>query len=254
MVVALTTRFRVALLAVAAALLGGVWLVAPLAAPPLYDGVGFPDEPYRYVAAPPGYRQTPPPTTARTEGVVAAGTNRDQVYVYSAEQGPQVALFFPDKALQVPAGARSVTITAVPLAPSVRAAGASVEGNVYRVSARAPGGTATLTARGQTTSSIQLRALNGKQPVPVVAILHDGAWQRLPTTRVGTDVYQAVLTSFGDYTLLRPDRAAATGKRAGSGGSSGLALGIIAGVVVLLMAGALVAIRVARSKAGSASA
>src|SRR5437868_4317124 len=50
-------------------LAGGAALVAAMSAlgtggPPVYDGIGQPDEPYRYVAPPPGYRHTPPATSA----------------------------------------------------------------------------------------------------------------------------------------------------------------------------------------------
>ena len=52
---------------VAAALLGLGWLLTPRTAPPLYDGVGFPDEPYRFVVAPAGApKTTKAPTVART--------------------------------------------------------------------------------------------------------------------------------------------------------------------------------------------
>jgi hypothetical protein len=254
MVAALTTaqmtgRARALLLLVAAAFLGALWAATGPSGPPLYDGVGFPDEPYRYVSPPAGYQRTPPPTTAVVKAAVAGDFNRDMTYVNSGEQGPQVSLYLPDKALRVPAGSTDVTIAATPMAPTVKATSGTVEGNVYRITAQSAQGPATLTARGQTTSAIQLRAVSAQQPGPVIAVLRAGAWQKEPTTRVGNDLYQAPFTALGDYTLIR-GRAATSGTTSKGSGNVAL-LGIVAGVIVAVMVGTILAVRHSRSRGTS---
>jgi hypothetical protein len=42
---------------------------------PLYDGVGFPDEPYRYVNPPVTSKKTLPPSPAETVATISHGTN-----------------------------------------------------------------------------------------------------------------------------------------------------------------------------------
>lgn len=159
-----TSAGRPGRVALAAAALAAAWLLTP-AAVPLYDGVGFPDEPYRYVVPPTGYRTTPPPTRAFGSvpaAKVAAGTaagsaatptpgagtgsgtgadtgagttgahsasTRD-IGVKSAEFGPQVELYVAKGALTGPAGARGYQISAIPVAPSPGAAGGQVSPDV----------------------------------------------------------------------------------------------------------------------------
>lgn len=164
------TAGRLWRVALAVAALAAAWLVTPSAVP-LYDGVGFPDEPYRYVDPPAGYQTTPPPTRAfgsvpaakiaaggETTPAPGAGptapaahsaSTRD-IGVKSAEYGPQVELYVAKGALTGPAGVRGYQISAIPVAPSGNATGGQVDpdvridGDVYRVdincSSRPPGG------------------------------------------------------------------------------------------------------------------
>ena len=67
------------------------WLLAP-AVTPIYDGPGFPDEPYRYVQAPAGAKATKPPTTAKASVTVNSQGLSGAAYSNSAEQGPQIVL------------------------------------------------------------------------------------------------------------------------------------------------------------------
>ena len=77
-------------LAVGAASTGVAWLVA--GGLPIYDGIGSPDEPYRYVAPPPGYRHTPAPTIASDKLPLKNGTNGN-TYLASGEIGPQISIY-----------------------------------------------------------------------------------------------------------------------------------------------------------------
>lgn len=126
-------RSRQRLLAAVAAV-GVAWLVAP-GAVPLYDGLNFPDEPYRFVSPPAGYQKTPPPTTGRGSSAVDDGSNAVTIYVDTDEQAPQLSVVLPGRVLAVGDGARTVTVSAVPVAPDRQPSKGTIDGNVYRVSA-----------------------------------------------------------------------------------------------------------------------
>src|SRR5581483_6600436 len=82
--------------------LRGVWLAAPPHGVPLYDGIGFPDEPYRYVDPPAGSKATPAPTLATASTDAANGSNPHAFYANSAEVGPQIAIFLGPNAVVAP--------------------------------------------------------------------------------------------------------------------------------------------------------
>src|SRR5438105_1065265 len=87
--------------ALVAAVFGVVWLTAAPAAPPLYDGLGFPDEPYRYLSPPPGAKKTPAPSTAAADFPVTPGVG-NYVELASTEVGPQVQIDFNQADLTPP--------------------------------------------------------------------------------------------------------------------------------------------------------
>jgi len=193
-------------LVAAAAALGAAWLVAP-AAVPLYDGIGFPDEPYRYVDPPAGYRKTPPATralgsvpaggaTSRTPGGGSTGAAAERsvstrdIGIKSGEYGPQVEMYVAKGSLTGPAGTRGYQISAMPVAPGRPApaggqvgADVRIDGDVYRVKITclalppaagpgpAPGGRdcpATIAAHGfDGVAWIALRATSARRPAPV---------------------------------------------------------------------------------------
>ena len=201
---------------------------------PLFDGVGFPDQPYRFVARPAGSPPTPAPTTAELTTPVLGGTSRAGLTVNTAEQGPQLSVFVPLGSLAASDG--SVTVRATPLAPTDPPTGVTVDGNVYRISFTASaGGPVTLTAAGS-VGLLVLRATTARQPGPVVE--HRGGpgapWRQLPTTRGGQDIYSARFLGAGDYTL-------AFLPATGGGGVPVLAL--VLGPLVLLLAGVVVVVR-----------
>src|SRR4051794_2320927 len=83
------------------------WLVHG-AGVPLYDGLGFPDEPYRYVQTPPGAPHGPPAAGAGNSAPIVDGTNA-QLGVQTIEQAPQIKLLLYPGAVTPPAGAARVT-------------------------------------------------------------------------------------------------------------------------------------------------
>jgi len=77
----------------------GLALIASAHAP-LYDGVGFPDEPYRYLRSPAGQARTAPPATAHGELKFADGVNTEKGDFATSELGPQFKLYVPAKSIR----------------------------------------------------------------------------------------------------------------------------------------------------------
>jgi hypothetical protein len=222
-------RRRLPLLLAAVAVLALGWLLTPTPIP-LYDGVGMPDEPYRFVVPPAGYRTTAPPSEARAAIAVAGGISCCELEARSDEQGPQVSVYIPRSGLAVP-GTTEVTLLAspapAPAGPAPQADG-RFEGNTYRITAEGPQGPATLTPEAN-RATVQLRALNGNQPGPSLWYRSgDGAaWRQLPSAKVGFDIIEAQFAGPGDYVLVR-------GKQSG-GGTVKVLLGILAVPALLVV-------------------
>jgi hypothetical protein len=215
---------RLPLLLIAAAVLMLGWLVTPSPVP-LYDGVGAPDEPYRYVVPPPNSRATPPVSEARTDIRLDAGRSCCELEARGSEQGPQVAVYVPRGGLAAP-GSGTLTVAATALAPPnepAPLASAHFEGNLYRVTASSASGPAQLTPEGS-RATVQLRALNGNSPGPGIWFRSaDGApWRLLPTGKVGFDVMEAQFVGPGDYILVRK-----------AGSSSGSTLTVLVGILAI---------------------
>jgi hypothetical protein len=243
MVAAVTRGLRWLLASVAALLVA--WLVAP-AVVPIYDGAGFPDEPYRYVQSPDG-KPTKPPTAAKATVQVNAQGLSSAAYSNSAERGPQIVLYLPAGSLKAPAGATSIQVSETPLAatPPLPADGPIVT-NVYRVAATTSAGPVQVVGKSENQlPTLQMRAPSAKQPGPVVEHRTSSGWQRMDTLRVGQDIYQASAPQMGDWALVAL-RTPAANK---SGGGGGVNVGLLAaGIGLLALAGIILAIRMARSR------
>ena len=228
---------RPAKLIVAALLILGVgWSVAPRSALPLYDGIGFPDEPYRFVQRPAGAQETKAPTTARGSAAVT-GAGTAQLVVASAETAPQISLYIPKGKLLAPAGTSQVSVTAKPVENLSTGRGQYLWSDVYDLTA-SPDST-QFNAKGQ-QATITLRAASPQRPQPNIAYYDGTRWHLLPTFAQGRDIYIAELNRFGRFAVLGANPLAVTqivGNNQGSGGSSpiGLIVGIGAGVVVVVL-------------------
>lgn len=222
-----------------------VWVVAP-ASIPIYDGPGFPDEPYRYVAPPAGYRHTPPPTAAHAVMRVQNGTNAT-AYANSGESGPQFSLLVPAGAMAAPPGATTITVDAVPLAPTgPPPKGGRIVGNVYAITVTSPGGQVDLVGAADQQPILQMRAPTADQPGPVFEARDaSGHWTRQATTRVGNDIYQTTAGP-GQWALVRLG--------AGAGTHSGInVLWLVVGVPVFVVAGFVLAVRFRRTRPASSN-
>jgi hypothetical protein len=219
------------LLLVALLLLGLGWATAPRAALPLYDGIGFPDQPYRFVHPPKGAPATKPPTTARSTTPVHGGRNGTLIAA-SAEVAPQVSVQIPPGRLAVPDGAARVRLTGRPGQPLRTASGQYLWSNVYDVSVTPRAG---LRPSGL-QATITLRAATAQRPIPKIAHYTAGHWALLPTFPQGRDIYVAELAQFGRYAVIGTvpiDVTQLPGYGSGSHGSTtGLLVGIGALVVV----------------------
>ena len=234
----LVRRPAVRWLAVSLLALLAAWLVAP-AAVPIYDGIGNPDEPYRFVQSSSGGKA---PTGAQVVLPVSKGVNAAG-YANSKETGPQISIYFPAGALRVPSGASSVTVAAQPVAPSGPAPdGGSFASNVYRLTASAGGQDVTIGGTGNQAPTLQMRAAAVKQPSPVFERFDNGKWTRGSALRVGNDIYQTQVAAFGNWALVWPKASASSN---GSGGGINVGL-LAAGISVLLLAGLIGVIRTVR--------
>jgi len=196
-----TRRSRIALLGLGALALAAAWLAASRqSTPPLYDGVGFPDEPYRYVVAPHGVPATAPPGAAIGDANVVNGQSQT-ASAGSNEQGPQVQLIIDQGDITAPAGATVVHLRAEPAAPTGQPPDATIWGNVYRLSAASDKGPAQIHAGADSTTVIALRAPVGPTPEPVMEYFDGASWHRLPVTRIGNDFYVSPIAGVGDYAL-----------------------------------------------------
>lgn len=212
-------------------LVGVAWLLSP-GAVPVYDGVGAPDEPYRYVSRPSGVAVTPAPTTATGTTPVADGRGTNGLSVATSEVGPQLSLYLPPQAMA--STGKSITVDVEPQAPKDAPAGARIDGNVYVVSMTADdGGPVTLTDKAA-VSTIYLRATTARQPPPVVEHRASSTepWTALQTSRGGTDFYVAAFPGPGEFAI-----AFTAG---GDGGGSSrtplyLGLGALALLVVVVL-------------------
>jgi hypothetical protein len=234
----------------ASALLAVAWLATPhRSTPPLYDGVAFPDEPYRYITAPPGAPATPPAGTATADAHFFAGTSQP-TYGGSNEQGPQVQVVADEGDISAPSGATVVHLLASPTAPTGPPPDATIWGNVYRLTATSDTGPAQIHTGGSTsTTAIILRAPVGPTPEPVMEYTDGTTWRRLPVTRVGNDIYSSPIAGVGDYALAtlpgQPQPVPGTAHATGGPGIDRWIL--IPGIALLVLIATIAAIRWTRT-------
>lgn len=234
-------RWTAAVAAVALA-----WIAVP-GGVPLYDGINFPDEPYRYVAPPAGYHDTPKPTSASGSSAVESGTNAATIYVDAQEQAPQLSVVIPGRVVAVGRGARTVTVRGVPEAPDRQPSKGSIDGNVYRLTGFGiPDATATFAPpHGDVlqSSMVVMRATSARSPAPVFLYRASPslAWRPLVTARWGNDIYRTQFAGFGDYAL-----AFGTVAPTHHGSSGGAILVSALLVLVLLAVAAVVVVRFQR--------
>lgn len=226
--------------AAAVALLAGAWIASP-AIVPIYDGPGQPDQPYRYVAPPPGdTKQTPAPTSATASIPVRNGVSTAGL-AYSAESGPQVRVYVPPGSLQAPPGATTIRLTATPSAPQPPLpTDGTIVGNVYTITATASGGTVEIVGKGDDqTPTLQMRAPSANQPGPTFETFDGKKWTQTETIRAGQDIYQTAAPKLGIWALVQL-------KVGGSGLSGGQLVMLVFGIAILAIVGIILVVRLVR--------
>lgn len=192
------------------ALLAGVLAAAVLhgiGAPPVYDGIIVPPQPYRYESPPPNLANgNQPPLSGQTilpapGGKVAGGgvTTDDQ----------QVITFWGAGTFVVPAGASDAKCTIVPVAnPPAPPAGLEIRGNVYRISCVGQPGNGPV--RVTTTFHLTLRTPPG--PVNDIRYYDGQSWHNLTTLfSPGGDPYAGVnAPGLGEYAAMARNGASAS--------------------------------------------
>ena len=202
----MTRTRRAGVAALALGLAAVALLHARLSAPPVYDGIAVPLEPYRWESPPPNLRagNKPPLSGEATlpvlNGQVAGGgvqTDDNQVVIY-----------FGPGTFKAPAGTQTVKCTIAPDPnPPPAPAGVDIRGNVYRIGCVAqPGGAAVTLA---STFHLTLRFPPGA--FKEIQVNDGSGWRALTTLRTpGGDPYASVnAPGFAEYAATAPTGAAA---------------------------------------------
>jgi hypothetical protein len=212
----------VLVLVLAVLALAATVVARPPHAPPLYDGLGFPDEPYRWVVTPPGHYRTPIAATEAVVQVPVSGGVSVAGQALSGEQGPQIAVAVSRGAFAAPPGVSSITVRAVPQAvPALRPDRGEVVSNLYALTAQA-GGRAVPLAPGHSVL-VNMRAEKATTQGVVICRWTGQRWEQLRTARVGVDIYAAELDAVAPVAVVRLDPGVApavpalTSRSTGSG-------------------------------------
>jgi hypothetical protein len=224
------------------------WLAAS-GGVPLYDGLGFPDEPYRFVGTPPAGVKHGPAATVHFEisSATRNGANTERLDVSSDEQGPQVLLVLPPGAARVSAPG-PVTARVDALAPDAQPADGVIDGNVYRISLGAAPTTSVTLGAGAGAALVYLRGVSLKPAAPVMEFrpAATAGWRQLRSRRSGQDVFVAAFAAPGDYALVHVRGAKAAGR---SVGQEVVILVLLAGFVLLVVASVVLSRRAQRRAA-----
>jgi hypothetical protein len=225
------------------AALGLVWL-ATANPVPLYDGIGFPDEPYRFV---PPRGAGPAATSAQVDLKLAGGSNSGGLIINTSEAGPQASLFAPPHAFAAP-GTAPIHLAVQPVPPQQPMPSGVLESNVYDVTLTSPAGPVTVVPEAQ-PPALTLRSVTTQSPEPVFNFRTTPSekWRELKTRRVGRDIYTTMAPGPGEYVLIRDAAAPTSGSSSGSRGP----LYAVLGATVLLVIGVIVAVRILSRRAAA---
>lgn len=181
-----------------AALLAVLCVLAPLTGQPLYDGVGVPGEPYRWVVAPVGAPSAPPAAGAEQQVALAGGRNGSPVTVLTVEQGPQALVVLEPGAVR--SASDRVVVRLEPGVPPRDVPGVAAASNAYALVLEAADGSRV---RLSGAPLVQLRVPSDVRPPVALLLERDGRWEALRTRRTGADVYSAALPVAGRVVAVR---------------------------------------------------
>lgn len=208
---------------------------------PLYDGVGFPDQPYRYLQPPAGgFGTTPAPTSGHGSLPLINGVNDHEGLYGTSEQGPQIVVYIGSQSLQTPDphsnGTINVSIAPVPL--ETPPSDGIPDSNDYQVAFTSAAGPLSIRPHSE-AGAVTMRQATFDLPQPTYEYRPSAAspWRHLDTRQSGRDTFDAVLAGPGEYLLIRVGAVAGTTRKAPSSDTSlYLALGL-AGLLLALTLG-----------------
>jgi hypothetical protein len=181
--------------------------------PPLYDGV-FPIDAYKWLSPPPGEHGAP---TSDAATVAVKGGRSPLLAIGTKEAPPQAQLFGPPGAMVLPAGTTEIRMSIAPIPAQGTPTDGHIEGNAYRISVTDQNGQ-PLTALASALVSVVLRG-PGNLAEATVERSVKGSWQPLKTTPAGIgSTFIAVVTEFGDFTLVAPGPAPSYASSGSPGG------------------------------------
>lgn len=231
------------------ALLAVGWSLSGVAVP-LYDGLSFPQDAYRYAPARTG---APAATAAVAQLSVDQGINASGSVVNSAERGPQIQLYVPRGALRASA---PIDLRAQPGPVAGSFTPGEPVSNVYAISATSPGGEVLINAAADRIRVTLRAAVHKVAPVMHYRAEPTEAWRALATFPLGHGSFVADAPGFGDYVLVRVSggvaNAGSPGTTSGSGGGGG-AVWLLVGVLLLASVLASVVVTTQRRRADPAA-
>lgn len=201
-------------LAVAAQVCGLIVVVAaqrlaPIAGPPLYDGVP-PIGPYEWLSPPPGLMGGAQ-SAQETDDVqdVQAG-----LAIGSPELPPQIQILTDPGSLAIPDSTTSITVSIDPVAaPSAQPSDGVVAGNVYRISVTDQSGT-VISMDADGTATLVMRGPPDLR-LASIEIFAGGSWTKVHTDPAGVpNMFTASVSGFGDFALVAPSGWVPAGEKA----------------------------------------
>jgi len=190
--------------------------MAPIAGPPLFDGV-IVEAPYRWLSPPAGH-------SGGAQGVTVAvpvqGSKSPDLAAGTDENPPQAQVFAGAGYLDMPSGTSSITVSIQPVAPPAQPPSGVIAGNVYAISLTNQAGQPV---RGQASGGVTIE-LRGPPSLPSATIARyaNGAWTAIGGDSVGEpNMFTAVVTDFGDFALVAPGGWTPSADGGGGGGQVG---------------------------------
>ncbi len=213
-------------LAVAAVALGllvvvGAQRLAPIAGPPLYDGV-IVEAPYQWLSPPAGHSGG---ARGVSQTIPVQGNQSPDLGVGTNENPPQAQVFAGAGFLVLPSGTSSIQVSIDPVPPPAQPSAGVIAGNVYRISVTNQSGQA-ITGQSSGGVTVELRGPLDSSNATIERFT-GSAWVPLASDSVGEpNMYTAVVTDFGDFAMVaQPGWAPAPD---GGGGAGGGAVGPVA--------------------------
>ena len=198
-----------------------VWRFLPDGSPPIYDGQCIAN-PYVALGSNPG-----PQGASKSFPAASAFPAAE---VFTGETPPQAQLFVEPGTFN---SSTAVTLSVTPVPPpAAKPPNGTIEGNVYRFSARNAAGTELEPASPSLAVFVILRGLSSF-PAPTIDRFNGTSWASLPTLNAGCgNTFEVTSAQLGEFAAVRPGGSATTTPPSG-GGVPGVA--IIAGLAVLLI-------------------